>query len=104
MLRRSVKITRSQKFSLRMTEDEAKIILDNAKISGLSMSGYIRKRALGKRVASKVEMHVVNELRRIGGLLKHVHVESKGAYSSKTMEVLKILEAYVLALSRGNLK
>jgi hypothetical protein len=43
---------------------------------------------------------MLKELRRIGGLLKHVHNESGGAYSQGTAMALSALTAYIEELSR----
>jgi hypothetical protein len=50
-------------------------------------------------VASKADLAVLGELRRLGGLLKHVHNESHGAYSTITAQAIKDLSAYARALT-----
>jgi hypothetical protein len=56
-------------------------------------------------VASKADLAVFGELRRLGGLLKHIHNETRGAYSSLTAQAIKDLSAYarVLTEKRRNL-
>jgi hypothetical protein len=43
---------------------------------------------------------VLSEVRRLGGLLKHVHNETRGAYSALTAQAIKDLSAYVRVLSK----
>lgn len=62
---------RSVVVHVRLTETERARIKDDAAASCLTMSAYLRKRVLGHPVISKVDMVMVNELRRQGGLLKH---------------------------------
>lgn len=86
---------RTERYTIRFTLDETKEIADRAKAAGLSVADYLRKSAFGKRITPKVDLHLVNELRRIGGLLKLVHTESGGAYSEKTREMLDELQMFV---------
>lgn len=61
---------------------------------GLTLSGYIRRRALDLPVRSKADTQTINELRRLGGLLKHIHNQTAGVYSKETAGVLvQITEA-----------
>jgi hypothetical protein len=55
----------------------------------------MRGRSLGKRVSSKTDLRVLAELRRLGGLLKHLHNETRGMYSSLTSDCLKEIAAYI---------
>jgi hypothetical protein len=42
---------------------------------------------------------MLKELRRIGGLLKHIHSESGGVYSKATAQALVALKDYIERLS-----
>lgn len=66
---------------------------------GLTVSALTRKRILGEHVASQADLAVLSELRRLGGLLKHIHNETRGAYSALTAQALKDLSAYVRKLT-----
>lgn len=63
--------------------------------AGLTLSEYIRRRALGHQVRSIADAQTINELRRIGGLLKHVHNQSDGAYSRDTAVALVEITAAI---------
>jgi hypothetical protein len=80
---------------LRLTPEEKQRIRDEAQLAGLTMSEFLRRRALGRTVLASVDMTLVRELRRLGGLLKHAHSESKGAYSSTTAAMLAQIGEFI---------
>ena len=59
-------------------------------------------RALGRPVVSRTDATTIRELRRLGGLLKMVHVESGGAYSRETAAALASLHAAIARLAAGD--
>ncbi len=63
-----------------------------------SWSAYARS---GRPVVSRTDATTIRELRRLGGLLKMVHVESGGAYRQQTAELLTMLRAAVGKLAGG---
>ena len=85
---------------IRVTPEEQEKIRENAEVSGLSMSEYIRRRALCRRVPSRIETKMLSELRRQGGLLKYVFTESHGMYSEKTATALDSLNSFIQGLER----
>lgn len=79
---------------IRFTPNEKEQAKAIAKEAGLTLSEYIRRRALGLPVRSKADAQMINELRRLGGLVKHIHNESAGVNSKETAGVLvEIIEA-----------
>lgn len=90
----------TRRISFRMTESEYAQISEDLKISGLTISSLVRKRLLGSHVTSRADLTVLAELRRLGGLLKHIHNETRGAYSALTAQAIKNLSAYAAALTR----
>lgn len=86
---------RTIKISLRVTERECALLTDAADLCGLSISSFLRQKGLGKHIVAKTDLRVLAELRRIGGLLKHIHNETKGAYSAKTAEAIREITRYV---------
>jgi mobilization protein NikA len=72
-----------------------------ARDAGLTVAELVRLRALGRPVVSRTDATTIRELRRLGGLLKMVHVESGGAYRQQTSELLKTLRAAVGKLAGG---
>ncbi len=63
---------RNRLFKVRLTEEEWFQISEQAYNAALTPSEYARRRLLEHRVVSRVHNHVVNELRRLGGLQKHL--------------------------------
>jgi len=63
---------------IRMTDAEKAIIRAQAKIAGMSMSEYIRRVSLNKRIVSKMDQKALGELARLGGLQKHLLKQIKG--------------------------
>lgn len=91
---------KSVQFRIRYTPSEKSEIEQHADHAGLTMSEYLRRRALGKRVMSIADEKIINELRRIGGLLKHVHNESGGAYAAQTASALGELMSVIVRIGK----
>ena len=62
-------------------------LAEAADVAGMSIGGYARHRLAGAHVSSKVEVMVLNELRRIGGLLKML--ATKGEPTGLALDELK---------------
>ena len=90
---------KTRKISFRLSESEYAQISDDMAVCGLSVSSLTRKRLLGVHVASHADLAVLSELRRLGGLLKHIHNETRGAYNSLTAQAIKDLSAYAKSLT-----
>ncbi len=85
---------------LRLRPDEAALIRQKAEASGVSVSAFLRAAALGKPVRSAAHLIVVNELRRLGGLLKHQFNESADKrYSHKTAELLDTIQQTIAEIA-----
>lgn len=52
-------------------------IVEAAETAGMSVGQYARHRLAGAHVSSKIEVRVLNELRRIGGLLKKMAMDGQ---------------------------
>jgi hypothetical protein len=63
---------RTKLVKVRLTPEERSFIEEQADKANLTLSEFVRKRALGKRLVSRFDDKVLNELRRQGGLLKHL--------------------------------
>ena len=61
-----------------MTDAEKAIIRAQAKIAGMTMSEYVRRIALNRRIVSKMDQKAIGELARLGGLQKHLLKQIKG--------------------------
>jgi hypothetical protein len=89
----------TRRITFRLSEPEYVSVSENLSVCGLTLSAFTRKSVLGQHVASHADLTVLAELRRLGGLLKHIHNETRGAYSSLTAQAIRDLSAYANALS-----
>lgn len=65
------------RIEIRITEEEKAIIKDQANSASLTMSEYIRRTALGKRILSTMDQKAAGELARLGGLQKYLLTQIK---------------------------
>ena len=81
--------------NIHVATTERAAVLEQARACGLTVSAYCRSLILGRVVTSRTDLTTVNELRRLGGLLKHIHNESRGAYSADTAAALADVRAAI---------
>ena len=86
------------RINFRVTKEERQEIEEQAEASGLSVSAYVRRRVLGRRVDSVVDVKMLSELRRQGGLLKKIYSESNGFYSDETAVALRSINDFAKSL------
>jgi hypothetical protein len=91
----------TEKIAVRVTAAEKVRLQEDALVAGLTVSALVRRRYFGRPVVASTDMTTIRELRRIGGLLKHLHQESGGAYRAQTAEALGELGGAISALARG---
>lgn len=84
----------------RLTASEKAALKEEADLAGLTMAELIRRRCLGRAVIASADAAMIRELRRLGGLLKHVNATSGGAYRPEVAAALAALKAYIEQLSR----
>lgn len=65
--------------TFRLSEKDRKDIVAQASAAGLSISEYIRRRALGHPVLAQADAAMIRELRRQGGLIKHYSLSDSRA-------------------------
>lgn len=75
---RPKKDERRKQYKVRLLEAELATIQQNAKDAGLTVSEYLRRAALGRRIRSKVKTQMLGEVSRLGGLQKHLLTQIKG--------------------------
>ncbi|KGX37725.1 putative mobB [Burkholderia pseudomallei MSHR3335] len=54
----------------------------------MSVGQFVLAAALGRRTRTKIEAHILNELRRLGGLQKHLFNEGGGVLSREYAAIL----------------
>lgn len=58
---------------VRLTSLEKAALKEEADLAGLTMSELVRRRYFGRPIIASADAVMVKELRRLGGLLKHIH-------------------------------
>ena len=86
--------------NVRLTVTEKTRLKEDADLAALSMSELVRRRYFGRPIIANADAVMLKELRRIGGLLKHLHNETDGVYSHDTAGALVALKSYIGKLSR----
>lgn len=79
--------------NIRTTLSEKNRLKEDADLAGIGVSELIRKWYFGKKIVASVDLAVLREMRRQGGLLKHIHLQSKGMYSNETAQALQAMTA-----------
>ena len=90
------------RLDVRMAPAEKAQLRETADAAGIGVAELVRRRALGRPVVSRTDATTIRELRRLGGLLKMVHVESGGAYSRGTAAALAALTTAIALLAAGD--
>ncbi|WP_186080575.1 plasmid mobilization protein [Burkholderia gladioli] len=90
----------TEKIAVRLTPDEKARLRDDAELAGVSVSELVRRRYFGRPIVANTDMVMVRELRRIGGLLKHIHNTTDGVYSRETAQALVEITGQIKKLSQ----
>jgi hypothetical protein len=91
----------TERLDVRVAPGEKAQLRAIADAAGIVVAELVRRRALGRPVVSRTDATTIRELRRLGGLLKMVHVESGGAYSRETAAALDALHTAIRRLGSG---
>src|SRR5690242_12755270 len=68
----------TERLDVRVAPGEKEQLRRIAADAGISVAELVRARALGRPVVSRTDATTIRELRRLGGLLKKVHLDSGG--------------------------
>ena len=88
-----------ERLDVRVAPGEKDQLRAIAQGAGLPVSELVRLRALGRPVVCYTDATTIRELRRLGGLLKKIHIDSGGAYSQQTAAALVVLRAAIARLA-----
>ena len=80
---------------IRCYTEEEDLVREKAADCGLSVGQFMLTAVLGRRTRSKVEAHILNELRRLGGLQKHLFNEGGGKLSKEYAGILVEIRAAI---------
>lgn len=83
---------------VRVSPEEKAVLREKAADCGVSTPEFLRAAGLARPTRSKMEAHILNELRRLGGLQKHLFNEGKGVLSKEYSAVLVELKAAIARL------
>jgi uncharacterized protein YaaW (UPF0174 family) len=83
---------------LRVTDAEYEKIALDAEASGLTLSEYMRRRALGHVVVSSVDAAMIRELRRQGGLIKH-SINEGSLHTEEAADAYRAVQAAIQAIA-----
>lgn len=83
------------RIGVRVTLAEKARLREDAAWANLSVSELVRRRYFGRPIIARADQAMARELRRLGGLLKHVYDESGGAQRQQTAEVLRAIAAAI---------
>ena len=75
--------------NVRTTRGEKARLKEDAELAGLGVSELIRRRYFDRKIVASVDLALLREMRRQGGLLKHIHLQSNGMYSAETAQALE---------------
>ena len=76
---------------VRLSAAEKAELVAEAEIAGISMSELVRRRYFGRPIVANADLVMIGQITKLGALLKHVHNESDGVYSSDTMLAIRAL-------------
>src|SRR5579871_2059280 len=92
----------TERLDVRVAPAEKVRLRDLAAAAGVPVAELVRARALGRPVVARTDDKAIRELKRLGGLLKKVHIDSGGAYSTQTAAALADLRAAIARLAVGD--
>jgi hypothetical protein len=96
--KRSEKRNATVSLAVRYTPEEAALVRQKAKDVGVTVSEFHRAAALGRRTRSAMDSHIINELRKLGGLQKHLFTQSGGSNSKEHAEILKAIKEAIIQI------
>ena len=81
--------------AIRCFEEEEALVREKAYDSGMSVGQFMLSAALKRQTRSRIDSHIINELRRLGGLQKHLFTEGGGVISKEYENVLVEISAAI---------
>jgi hypothetical protein len=83
--------------NVRVTSEEKSRLKDEAGLAGLTVSAFARRRIMGRPVLAKGDEAIIRELRRMGGLAKHIYLETevRSFNPDDTLNILRSISACI---------
>lgn len=95
---KSKKRQATARLEVRCFEEDAQRIKAKAAAAGISTSELLRRSALGKKILTKTDVRLMNELLRLGGLQKHLYTQMQ---SQMTTELSREFSEVLVALKKA---
>jgi hypothetical protein len=92
----------TERLDVRVSPAEKEQLREIAAAAGVPVAQLVRRRALGRPVVARTDATAIRELRRLGGLVKKIHLDSGGAYSRDTAALLDVLRSAITRLAEGD--
>jgi acyl CoA:acetate/3-ketoacid CoA transferase alpha subunit len=89
---------------IRCMEDDKKLLQEKARVAGLSLSTFMVRAGLGRRMVNKSDTRMIAELNRLGALQKHLFLEGKRTGDKEYSEVLSAIREAVFSVIRSSNK
>lgn len=90
------------RIELRCTEEDASLIRAKAEAAGINTSDLLRRSALNRKIVTRTDQRLMNELLRLGGLQKHLFNQMQDnmttELSKQFSEVLVEVKKAIVAL------
>jgi hypothetical protein len=80
-----------QRITIRLSQTEKNLLIEDAELAGLTTAELIRRRYFGKPIITATDRATIRELRRVGGLLKHIFNQSDSNNQKVGTEILTTL-------------
>lgn len=90
----------TKQIKVRVTPEQKGVLTEKALDCGITVPEYLRACGLGRPTRSAVEAHIINELRRLGGLQKHLFKEGGGVLSKEYAAVLVEITRAILRIEK----
>ena len=101
VMSKSEKRQRNKWLKARCTDEEADLIRAKAEAAGLSVSDLLRRSALTRKIVTRTDQRLMNELLRLGGLQKHLYNQMQ---DGMTTELSKQFSEALVALKKAVLQ
>lgn len=84
----------------RCSENDYESITKKAIVAGLTTSEYLRRTALSRRIQVRTDIRMMNELKRLGGLQKHLYTQMQEQMTTEiSRQFSEVLSEIVTAIN-----
>jgi hypothetical protein len=95
---------KQRKITIRFNPADYERVRGEAEKLGVMISEFLRSKALSGYVRipkyARLDAKQIGELSRLGGLVKKIHTESRGAYTAQTAEAIRHINAILCAMEK----